>query len=80
MPAPSFEEFWAGDGLIVPQQPDDGGQLRRFRDDPDGAPLPTPSGKIEIFSETIASFGEPDCPGHPAWLRAGARAGADRRR
>ena len=30
--------------------------------------LPTPSGKIEIFSETIASFGEADCPGHPTWL------------
>jgi len=66
--APSFDEFWASDGLILPQAPDDGGQLRRFRDDPDGARLPTPSGKIEIFSETIASFGETDCPGHPTWL------------
>ena len=63
-----FDEFWASDGLIMPQQPDDGGQLRRFRDDPEGAKLPTPSGKVEIFSETIAGFGEPDCPGHPAWL------------
>ena len=35
-----------------------------------GQPLPTPSGKLEIFSETIASFGEADCPGHPAWLGA----------
>ena len=68
LPAPSFDEFWEGDGLIMPQQPDDGGQLRRFREDPDGAKLPTPSGKLEIFSETIASFGEADCPGHPAWL------------
>ena len=32
------------------------------------AKLPTPSGKLEIFSETIAGFGEADCPGHPAWL------------
>ena len=31
--------------LVVPQQPDDGGRLRRFREDPDGTPLPTPSGK-----------------------------------
>ena len=68
LPAPSFDEFWTSDGLIMPQHPDDGGQLRRFRDDPDGAKLPTPSGKLEIFSETIASFGEADCPGHPAWL------------
>src|SRR6185312_8855671 len=29
---------------------------------------PTPSGKIEIVSETIAGFGYEDCPGHPTWL------------
>ncbi|MET3843520.1 molybdopterin guanine dinucleotide-containing S/N-oxide reductase [Bradyrhizobium sp. OAE829] len=68
LPAPTFDEFWKGDGLIMPQHPDDGGQLRRFREDPDGAKLPTPSGKLEIFSEVIAGFGEADCPGHPAWL------------
>jgi biotin/methionine sulfoxide reductase len=68
LPAPTFDAFWGSDGLILPQAPDDGGQLRSFRDDPDGARLPTPSGKIEIFSETIASFDEADCPGHPAWL------------
>ncbi|WP_262330335.1 molybdopterin guanine dinucleotide-containing S/N-oxide reductase [Bosea sp. BH3] len=68
LPAPSFAEFWAGEGFLLPQQPDDGGKLRAFREDPEGRPLPTPSGKLEIFSETIASFGEADCPGHPAWL------------
>ena len=31
-------------------------------------PLPTPSGKIEIFSSTIASFAYDDCYGHPAWF------------
>ncbi len=40
----------------------------RFRADPDAAPLPTLSGRIEIFSETIDSFGYDDCPGHPVWL------------
>ena len=39
-----------------------------FREDPDGSPLKTPSGRIEIFSETIDGFGYDDCPGHPAWL------------
>jgi biotin/methionine sulfoxide reductase len=68
LPAPSFAEFWAGDGLELPQAPDDGGYLRAFKDDPEGAPLKTPSGRIEVFSETVAGFGEPDCPGHPAWL------------
>ncbi|MEM6971229.1 MAG: molybdopterin-dependent oxidoreductase [Pseudomonadota bacterium] len=39
-----------------------------FRDDPEAAPLSTPSGRIEIFSERIESFGYDDCPGHPVWL------------
>ncbi|AVO39796.1 molybdopterin-dependent oxidoreductase [Pukyongiella litopenaei] len=39
-----------------------------FREDPDRAPLGTPSGRIEIFSETIDGFGYDDCPGHPVWL------------
>jgi len=39
-----------------------------FREDPDAAPLQTPSGRIEIFSATIDSFGYDDCPGHPVWL------------
>jgi len=68
LPAPSFAEFWKGDGLELPQEPDDGGRLRAFREDPAGAPLQTPSGRIEVYSSTIAGFGEPDCPGHPAWL------------
>jgi biotin/methionine sulfoxide reductase len=39
-----------------------------FREDPDASPLKTPSGRIEIFSETIEAFGYDDCPGHPVWL------------
>lgn len=39
-----------------------------FREDPLAHPLPTPSGKIEIFSEVIDGFGYDDCPGHPVWL------------
>ena len=39
-----------------------------FREDPERAPLKTPSGRIEIFSETIDGFGYDDCPGHPSWL------------
>ena len=68
LPAPNFDEFWANGSLTLPQDPDDGGRLRRFRDDPSGYPLQTPSGKIEIFSRTIAGFGEAECPGHPTWF------------
>lgn len=39
-----------------------------FRHDPVANPLVTPSGRIEIFSETIAGFGYVDCPGYPVWL------------
>jgi len=66
--APSFEQFWEGGSLTVPQHPDDGGVLRRFREDPLVHPLPTPSGRIEIFSKKIAAHGDADCPGHPVWL------------
>ena len=46
-------------------------KLGRFRDDPEGERLATPSGRIEIFSETIASFGLDDCGGHPTWYEPG---------
>ena len=42
--------------------------MEGFRNDPERHPLKTPSGRIEIFSETVASFGYDDCPGHPVWL------------
>jgi biotin/methionine sulfoxide reductase len=66
--APSFEEFWARGQLELPKKPDDGGMLRAFRQDPATYPLPTPSGKVQISSEVIESFGYANCPGHPAWL------------
>lgn len=67
---PNFEAFWTQGELLVPSSPDDGGILRAFRADPETTKLPTPSGKIEVYSETIASFGYADCVGHPAWLPA----------
>lgn len=39
-----------------------------FRADPDRHPLNTPSGRIEIWSETIEAFAYDDCPPHPAWM------------
>lgn len=65
--APSFEEFWEMGELQMPlsQRP---GAVRSFREDPARYPLKTPSGKIEIFSETIESFGYQDCRGMPRWF------------
>jgi biotin/methionine sulfoxide reductase len=68
LPAPSFDEFWEQGYLTLPQEEDDGGILRAFREDPEGAALPTRTGRIQLSSETIAGFGYADCPGHPAWL------------
>ena len=68
LPAPSFDAFWETGTLKLPMKPDDGGRWTKFYDDPKTHKLPTPSGKIEVYSETIAGFGEADCPGHPAWL------------
>ncbi|OSQ57021.1 biotin transporter BioY [Marivita cryptomonadis] len=41
--------------------------LEDFRADPVANPLSTPSGRIEIFCQTVADFGYEDCPGHPVW-------------
>ena len=66
--APDFDEFWEMGELALPTLPWDGGIVRAFRRDPVAAPLPTPSGRIEIASAKIADFGYADCPGHPTWL------------
>jgi len=65
---PTFEDFW-GEGYLEQDWSDDHEVLfSAFRADPDHAPLATPSGRIELFSVTIHSFGYADCPGHPTWL------------
>src|SRR5207245_975981 len=66
--APPFDEFWAAGFLEVGAVDEDLVLLQRFRADPERTPLSTPSGKLEIFSTTIAGFGYDDCPGHPTWL------------
>ncbi len=48
-----------------------------FRRNPAASPLGTPSGRIEIFSETIHNFNYDDCPGHPAWQTPGEWLGGD---
>jgi biotin/methionine sulfoxide reductase len=64
---PGFDEFWAGAGLELPVASEPQVAFADFRADPEGQPLTTPTGKIEIFSETIDGFRYPDCPGHPVW-------------
>jgi biotin/methionine sulfoxide reductase len=65
---PDFESFWAAGQIRLPQAPQRTSLLQAFRNDPVAAPIATPSGRIEIFSETIAAFNYADCPGHAVWL------------
>ncbi len=65
---PPFEEFWKSGRIEIPSSDRPIILLGGFRSDPVGNRLPTPSGKIELFSNTISDFGYDDCPGHAAWL------------
>ena len=64
---PAFEAFWSEGYIEMPAPDEPQVMLAAFHADPEANRLPTPSGKIEIFSATIASFGYVDCAGHPAW-------------
>lgn len=65
--APSFEEFWATGYVRVPDPPPARAPFADFRDDPLTHRLATPSGKIELASNRIASFGYDDVAPHPFW-------------
>jgi len=67
-PLPDFDEFWRRGWVEMPAPARDYVLFEEFRHDPASHPLRTPSGKIEIYSETVASFGYDDCPPHPSWV------------
>ncbi|MDO5630096.1 MAG: molybdopterin-dependent oxidoreductase, partial [Mobilicoccus sp.] len=49
-----------------------------FRRDPVAHRLATPTGRIELFSRTIAGYGLPDCPPHPTWMEPTEWLGGER--
>ncbi len=64
---PAYADFQA-QGVIEYPRPDRPQiLLQAFRDNPQAAPLATPSGKIELFSATVAAFGYAESPGHAFW-------------
>jgi len=63
-----FDEFWARGYFEMPAAPKPIILFEKFRADPNRGKLATPSGRIEIFSATIAALGYDDCRGHPAWM------------
>jgi biotin/methionine sulfoxide reductase len=73
-----FDDFWKDGEARLPIQSDDHTLFDRFVDDPVARKLPTPSGRIELFSETVDAFGYDDCPGHPAWLEPEEWLGGER--
>ncbi|MFD5625555.1 molybdopterin-dependent oxidoreductase [Streptomyces sp. NPDC127072] len=67
---PDFDDFWQRvSGVQLPTLSGPfPGSFEALRSDPQRFPLTTPSGRIEIFSEEIDSFGYDDCTGHPTWF------------
>ncbi|WP_412065848.1 molybdopterin guanine dinucleotide-containing S/N-oxide reductase [Rhizobium sp. SYY.PMSO] len=65
---PDFDEFWQQGLLDLGPEAKPVVMLENFRRAPAEHPLETPSGRIEIFSETIAGFALSDCAGHPTWF------------
>ncbi|MCW2474924.1 molybdopterin-dependent oxidoreductase [Candidatus Symbiopectobacterium sp. NZEC151] len=64
---PEFGEFWQRGHLDVPQGEKPFVFFDAFRDSPEQHPLQTPSGKIELYSDTIARYGYEDFAPHPEW-------------
>ncbi|MBP2168313.1 biotin/methionine sulfoxide reductase [Erwinia toletana] len=64
---PPFAEFWRTGKLEYARPDRPQILLQAFRDNPELAPLSTPSGRIELFSQSVADFAYAECPGHPYW-------------
>jgi biotin/methionine sulfoxide reductase len=64
---PDYRSFREGGGVRIPANDAPVVAFAAFRADPVAHRLDTPSGRIELWSETIAGFGLDDCPGMPVW-------------
>ena len=63
-----FETFWERGYVELPAPTEPFVLFADFRKDPLANALKTPSGKIELYSEKIASFACTDCGPHPQWI------------
>lgn len=66
---PEFDAFWDAGLVEIRGTNAPVVLLDEFRADPIGHKLATPSGRIEVSSERIASFGVTGHPGHPIWQK-----------
>jgi biotin/methionine sulfoxide reductase len=65
---PDFATFWAEGSVEIPVPEALFVPYAKFVGDPEAQRLNTPTGRIELYSATIDSFGYADCPGHPVWI------------
>lgn len=65
---PDWHDFIEGDIVSLSDPSPEQVFLADFLADPEAHPLHTPSGKIELYSETIDRFGYEDCPGQAVWI------------
>ena len=65
---PDFNKFWEEGLFEVPIEKTKKIMFEDFRNNPIKNSLNTPSGKIEITSNTIRNFKLKDCKGHPTWI------------
>ncbi|WP_169785311.1 molybdopterin-dependent oxidoreductase [Campylobacter curvus] len=68
---PEFNEWWSKNEAIkfeATPESEEWVRFGEFVEDPILNPLGTPSGLIEIYSETIATMNYDDCKGHAMWI------------
>ncbi len=77
---PAFDDFWREGAFFYERREADRHFVpwADYRRDPVAHPLKTESGRIQLYSSTIASYHYPDCPGLPSYLpeKGGRPAGA----
>ena len=68
---PEFKEFWKKGYFMFDVKPKDRDYVAYadYRKDPAAHPLSTESGRIQLFSPKIASYGYDDCLGHPSYIQ-----------
>jgi biotin/methionine sulfoxide reductase len=74
---PDFDTFWRQGYVELPAPERDFVLFEEFRADPRRHPLGTPSGRIELYSETLAAYGCADCGPHPRWIEPREWLGAE---
>ncbi|WP_020041179.1 molybdopterin-dependent oxidoreductase [Salipiger mucosus] len=74
---PEFDAFWEAGYVEVPQPPVGRNPFADFRAGERSA-LATESGRIQLFSKTLAERDDPGFPGHPAWVEPREWLGASR--